>query len=91
MENIMRKTQVDTVLNFLKTGRPLTRRRARSWGIQNLSARIFELREDGYRIFTNKTRYKKTKEVVYNYRLAREFRNNPNVVVFSNGKTKTLG
>lgn len=81
----MTKTQTDTVLNFLKSGRPLTRRMAEAWGIQRLSARIYDLREDGFRIFTNKTRARKTGTVVYQYRLAREFRDQPNLVVFRDG------
>lgn len=85
MEIFMTKTQTDTVLNFLKSGRPLTRRMAESWGIQRLSARIYDLREDGFRIFTNKTRTRKTGTVVYQYRLAREYRDQPNLIVFRDG------
>lgn len=91
MENIMSKTQNDTILNFLKTGRPLTRRMAESWGIRRTSARIYDLRQDGFEIFTNKTRSRKTGEVMYQYRLARGFRNDPNVVVFRDGRKLRIG
>lgn len=69
MEENMAKTQNETLLNFLVTGRRLTTRMARSWGIQNPRARIHELRVEGFRIFTNRRRDPKTGAVKYHYRL----------------------
>jgi hypothetical protein len=63
------KTQKETILGFLATGRNLSRARAESWGVQRLSARIFELREQGYTIYTNNVKLKKTGKVVKAYRL----------------------
>lgn len=66
----MKKTQKETILNFLSTGKNLSRRRAESWGIKRLAARVHELREEGYVIFTNMKKYKKTGEPYYAYRLS---------------------
>lgn len=42
------------ILNFLKTGRDITTKQARSrFGITNVSARISELRQAGYAIYLN--------------------------------------
>lgn len=67
-----KKTQNDTILNFLSTGRRLTRRMAEAWGIQRLSARIYDLREDGFTIFTNKRLSTKNGRPVYHYRMTEE-------------------
>ena len=43
------------MLNALKTGRDISTKQARSnFGIQNVAARIYELREDGLPIFTDR-------------------------------------
>lgn len=52
-----RKTQREKLLARLGTGHHLTVSEARNrLGIQRLAARIFELREEGFEIFTNKVR-----------------------------------
>jgi hypothetical protein len=46
-------TQTEKVFNYLEAGRTLTAPEARSrFGIQNLRARIYDLREDGVNITT---------------------------------------
>jgi len=48
--------QYTKILNVLNTGRKLTSRKAYSLGITNPSARISELRAEGYPIYTNRTK-----------------------------------
>ena len=49
-------TQNERLANYLKTGRPLTPSVARNkFGCRRLSARIGELRNEGYCIYTNRT------------------------------------
>ena len=65
MSNVKNR-MIDTLLN----GIVFSTAQARAWfGIQNVSARIFELRNDGYSIFTNFRKNKTTgeKTVVYRY------------------------
>lgn len=46
-------TQTEKVFNYLEAGRTLTAPEARArFGIQNLRARVFDLREDGVNITT---------------------------------------
>jgi Helix-turn-helix domain len=47
-------TQYNTILKVLESGRKLTTKQARTFGITNLSARISELRAEGYSIYTNR-------------------------------------
>jgi hypothetical protein len=43
------------MLNFLANGRDITTNQARqAFGIQNVAARVYDLREDGYPIYTNR-------------------------------------
>ena len=46
------KTQTQRVLETLQTGKTLTSAQARSRGIQRLSARIFELRQDNHNVLS---------------------------------------
>lgn len=49
-----RKTHKQKILNFLGSGKQLTTRYAQSrLGVNRVSARIYDLREDGWVIFTN--------------------------------------
>lgn len=46
--------QTDKVLSFLNSGRELTAAQARGlFGVQNLAARIHEIRSEGYPVYTN--------------------------------------
>ena len=50
----MALTQTEKVFNFLKSGKTLTSAQAENkWGVQRLSARIFDLREEGHPIYSN--------------------------------------
>ncbi len=46
-------TQYTRILRTLQSGRTLTSKQARTWGITNLRARVFELRQQGYDIRTS--------------------------------------
>jgi hypothetical protein len=64
--------QTDKVLAYLQTpGRTLTAKQARSrFGIQRLSARICELREEGFDIVSTPVVYRETKAQGVKYSLA---------------------
>lgn len=47
------KPQNQTVLKALQSGQRLTETSARQLGVQSLPARICELRQEGYPIYTN--------------------------------------
>jgi hypothetical protein len=48
-------TQIVRILNYMKSGKELTTSEARSkLRVARLSARIFELREMGFTVFTNR-------------------------------------
>lgn len=68
-----RKTQIEKLLTRLSTGTNLTVSEARSrFGIQRLAARIHELRNDGFEIYTNRVKVKGGRDkgkVVTAYRL----------------------
>jgi len=50
----MATTQLDKIVNFLVTGNQLTKTEARKrLGVRRLAARIFDLRNEGYIIYTN--------------------------------------
>ncbi len=50
-------TQYEKIISFLDTGKELTASQAASrFGVTNLSARVHELRADGYKIATVKTK-----------------------------------
>lgn len=50
-------SQNEKILNFLRSGKQLTVAEARNrFGVQRLSARIGELRDEGFIIYTNKKR-----------------------------------
>jgi hypothetical protein len=54
------------MLNYLKTGCDITTSQARSrFGIVNVSARVAELREQGYPIYTNRKNINGVKKNVY--------------------------
>ena len=54
-----RKTQAERLVARLSTGTGLTVAEARSkFGVQRLAARIHELRNDGFRIYTNTIKVK---------------------------------
>lgn len=47
------KPQTQTVLKALQSGKSLTQKQARSFGVKSLRARISELRSEGYPVYTN--------------------------------------
>lgn len=49
------KPQTQTVLKALQTGKSLTQKQARSLGVKSLGARVCELRQEGYPVYTNST------------------------------------
>jgi hypothetical protein len=49
------KPQTQTVLEALQSGQRLTQTTARQLGVRSLAARICELRQEGYSIYTNTT------------------------------------
>ena len=50
-----RKTQIDRLLGQLLTGKNVTVAEARKrFGVKRFAARVFELRNKGFRIYTNK-------------------------------------
>lgn len=49
------KPQTKTVLQALQSGQSLSVKRARSFGVKSLGARIHELRREGYPVYTNST------------------------------------
>jgi len=49
-------TQHEKIVKFLESGKKLTSNRAKSWGITKPTARIAELRAEGYSIYTNRTK-----------------------------------
>lgn len=49
------KPQTQTVLEALQSGQNLTETTARQFGVRSLTARICELRQEGYPIYTNTT------------------------------------
>ena len=54
-----KKTQIEKLLARLNTGENLTVSEAQSrFGVQRLAARVHELRNVGFRIYTNKVRVK---------------------------------
>ena len=54
-------TQSDKILSYLEAGRTLTSKQARArFGIQNLRARIAELRSEGYNIVNESVTYRDT-------------------------------
>lgn len=66
----MTHTQNDKVLRYLTKGQTLTAKQARSrFGVKNLRARIFELRENGHKIVTNPVTYRDTGATGVAYKL----------------------
>lgn len=62
----MAKTQIDRLFNRLLTGKNLTAAEARRrFGVQRLSARIHELRNNGFTIYTNTVRVNGRKVTAY--------------------------
>jgi len=54
-------TQAEKVLDYLEAGRTLTSKQARArFGIQNLRARISELRSEGYNIVSESVTFRDT-------------------------------
>jgi hypothetical protein len=69
----VRKTQKQKVLGFLASGKQITEGQARRLGVSRLSARIHDLRNDGFTIYTNQRRMRggaNRGSVVTAYRLA---------------------
>lgn len=67
----MTQTQNAKVLRYLAKGQSLTAKQARSrFGVQNLRARIFELREDGHKIVSNPVTYRDTGATGVAYKMA---------------------
>jgi len=46
-------TQNERIINWLSSGRSITARQAKTWGVKRLASRIHELRSEGYSIYTN--------------------------------------
>lgn len=64
-------TKIEKLLKRLATGKNLTVAEARTrYGVQNLSARISDLRDEGFTIYTNSIRDNKTGRKVTAYRMA---------------------
>jgi len=60
------RNQLDKILSFLKTGKQLTVAEARKrFGVQRLAARIHDLRNDGFIVYTNKTSIAKGRVTSY--------------------------
>jgi hypothetical protein len=54
-------TQHEKLIGFFKSGKEITQAQAQGlFGVTNLSARVSELRAEGYSIYTNKTKNGKT-------------------------------
>lgn len=54
-------TQAEKILNFLSSGQTLTENQARKmFGVQSVGARVSELREAGYPVYTNVNKTGKT-------------------------------
>lgn len=54
-------TQHEKLIGFFNSGKEITHRQAAGlFGVTNLAARVAELRERGYSIYTNKTKNGKT-------------------------------
>lgn len=62
-------TQNERIVNWLSNGRSITTRQARTWGVKRLAARVHELRNAGYSIYTNTN-----SKGVTSYRLGRPSR-----------------
>jgi len=63
--------QTTKVLNYLSAGRTLTSKQARArFGIQRLSARILELKQEGHNIEATPVVYRDTKAQGVKYSLA---------------------
>lgn len=68
-------TQSEKVLDYLEAGRTLTSKQARArFGIQNLRARISELRSEGYNIVNESVVYRDTGASGVKYSLRRRSR-----------------
>lgn len=68
-------TQAEKVLAYLEDGKTLTSKQARSrFKIQNLRARIFDLRSEGYNIVTEAVTFKDTGANGVKYALKRRAR-----------------
>lgn len=54
-------TQHEKLIGFFNSGKEITQKQAAGlFGVTNLSARVSELRSQGYSIYTNKTKNGKT-------------------------------
>ena len=61
-----RKSAKTRMLNYLKSGYDITTDQARSrFGIENVAARVYDLREDGYPIYTNRKNINGERALVY--------------------------
>lgn len=68
-------TQSEKILTYLEAGRTLTSKQARArFGIQNLRARIAELRAEGYNIVTEEVTFRDTGFNGVKYSLGRRSR-----------------
>lgn len=47
------KPQTQTVLKALQSGKSLTEKQARTFGVKSLRARVSELRREGFPVYTN--------------------------------------
>jgi len=64
-------TKIEKLMKRLATGKNLTVSEAtKRYGVQNLSARVSELRDAGFTIYTNQIRDSKTGRKVTAYRMA---------------------
>ena len=73
MANTQKKTQVERILSQLTAGRTLTAAQARTQGIQRLTARIFDLRERGVKVVSERIVNRNGQSVV-RYSLSRHSR-----------------
>lgn len=64
------RSQLDSILSFLEKGGRLTATEARKrFGVRRLAARIFDLRNEGFVIYTNRRTDNTTGRKVVHYRL----------------------
>jgi predicted ArsR family transcriptional regulator len=70
------RSQTEKILGFLQTGKQLTVSEAQKrFGVSRLAARIHDLRNDGFVIYTNRRRVTVGNKKVTGYRLDNSFQN----------------
>lgn len=66
MSNRMKMNAQTRMLNYLRSGYDITTKQAQSrFGISNVAARVYDLREEGYPVYTNRKNINGEKVHVY--------------------------